>query len=136
VAIRTHGRRGRPGVPALREALADWLADGKALDSELERLMNRLVRRYRLPAVEFHPIICGYEVDFKIVGMPIVLECDSWEWHDKRRTKFENNRRQDIELTAAGFITVRFTWTMINRQPQWVAAMIRNAVRTWSALAE
>lgn len=134
-AIRTHGRRGRPGVPALRAALADWLADGKALDSELERRMRRLVKRYRLPAVEFHPVICGHEVDFRVVGTPIVLECDGWEWHDKRREKFERSRRQDLELTAAGFITVRFTWTMLRRQPQWVAAMIRRAVARWGGRA-
>ena len=56
-AIRMHGRRGRPGVPALREALEDWMVDGKFLDSELERRMKRLVKRHKLPSIEFHPTI-------------------------------------------------------------------------------
>ncbi len=67
-AIRVHGRRGRPGVPALRAALADWVVDGQLLDSELERRMKRLVKHYRLPAVEYHPVIRGYEVDFRVTG--------------------------------------------------------------------
>ena len=42
-AIRVHSRRpGGHGVKAFRAALADWLADGKLLDSELERRMTRL----------------------------------------------------------------------------------------------
>ncbi len=47
---RRTARRGRHGVRALREALDDWLFDGAALDSELERKMKRLAKRYRLPA--------------------------------------------------------------------------------------
>ena len=48
-AIRMHGRRGRPGVPALRDALADWMVDGKFLDSELERRMKRLGQALQAP---------------------------------------------------------------------------------------
>ena len=47
-------RRGRHGVRALREALDDWLFDGAALDSELERRMKRLAKRYQLPPMLFH----------------------------------------------------------------------------------
>jgi very-short-patch-repair endonuclease len=131
-AVRVHSRCGRAGVPALRDALADWLADGKLLDSELERLMRRVAKRFRLPPMEFHAIVHGYEVDFLVVGTPIVLECDGWEFHDKRRDRFEGDRRKDAELTAAGFIVVRFTWSTLTRQPQWVASMVTNAVRRWA----
>jgi very-short-patch-repair endonuclease len=131
-AIAVHARRGRPGVPALREALADWTADGKLLASDLERLLKRLIKRYKLPAVEFHKPILDYEVDAWIIGTPVVLECDGWEFHDKRRRKFEDDRRRRAELTVAGYIVVHFTWTMLKRQPQWVAAMIRGAIARWS----
>ncbi|MGH9135541.1 MAG: endonuclease domain-containing protein, partial [Acidimicrobiales bacterium] len=131
-AIRVHSRRGRPGVPAFREALDDWMIDGKFLDSELERRMKRLVKRYRLPPIEYHAVMCGYEVDFRVIGTPVVLECDGWEHHDKRRTNFERDRHRRAELTAAGCIVVNFTWAMLTRQPQWVASMIRGAVERWS----
>lgn len=132
-AIRTHGRRGRPGVPALRDALEDWMIDGKFLDSELERRMKRLVKHCKLPSIEFHPIICGYEVDFRVVGTAILLECDGWEFHDKQRDRFERDRRRRNELTAAGWIVVNFTWAMLTRQPQWVATIISQALTKWSA---
>ena len=48
-------RRGRPGVPALRAALEEWVIDGKALDSELERRMRSLSKQHQAAAGgEFH----------------------------------------------------------------------------------
>ena len=131
-ALEAHSRHGRHGVRALRDALDDWLFDGVALDSELERKMKRLAKRYRLPPMMFHAVIAGYEVDFLIIGTPIVLECDGWEFHDKRRHKFESDRIRGTELTAAGYVVVHFTWTMLTRQPQWVATKVIEAVRRWS----
>jgi very-short-patch-repair endonuclease len=131
-ALESHARRGRPGMRALRGALDDWLFDGTALDSELERRMKRLAKRFRLPPMVFHAVIDGYEVDFLIEGTPIVLECDSWEFHDKRRHKFERDRRRRVDLTAAGWVVVPFTWRMLTRHPQWVATRVVEAVRRWA----
>lgn len=131
-AVRVHGRRGRPGVPALRAALDSWVIDGRILDSKLEVLMTRLIKRYRLPAMQFHAVILGYEVDFWIIDTPIVLECDSWEFHDKRRDRYERDRHRDLKFTAAGYITVRFTYSKLTSHPQWVATMIRAAVDRWA----
>ena len=104
VALRTavdvHARRGRHGVPAFRDALDDWVLDGKPVDSVLEPAMRRLVAEYDLPPVEFHPIIRGYEVDFWIIDSPIVLECDGWETHGRNQVQFERDRVRDGELTA------------------------------------
>ena len=38
--------------------------------------MRRPCGKHHLPAVEFHPIVEGYEVDFRVVGTPVLLECD------------------------------------------------------------
>lgn len=132
-AICVHGRRGRPGTPAVRAALDDWVVDGDALDSELERRMIALIRRHDLPPVTFHARLCGYEVDFLVTGTRVVLECDGWEYHDKQRSRFERDRRRDAELAAAGYVVVRFTYVMLMRDPRWVAAMIRQAVRQFTA---
>ena len=69
--------------PAFRRALDEWVIDGKAVNSKLESAMRRLFQRYGLPPYEFHAIAGPYEVDFRIVGTPIVLECDGWEFHAK-----------------------------------------------------
>ena len=76
-----HSEHGRAGIVALRHAVADWSIDRKPTDSTLETAMHRLIAQYGLPPVEFHPVICGYEVDFRVCGAPIILECDGWTYH-------------------------------------------------------
>jgi very-short-patch-repair endonuclease len=129
-ALCSHSRQGRHGIVAFRTAFIDWTIDGRVRDSELEKRMTELVRRFRLPPVEFHPILVGYEVDFRVVGTPIVLECDGFEVHGRREC-FESDRRRDAELAAAGYIVVRFTWRALSKRPQWVATIIRTAVERW-----
>ena len=136
VALRTavdvHSRRGRHGVPAFRAALDDWVIDGKPADSVLEPAMRALVTAHRLPPVEFHRIIHGYEVDFWVIDSPIVLECDGWDSHGRNRVQFEKDRLRDQELTAFGFITVRFTYRQITRRPAAQADRIRAVIQRWA----
>jgi very-short-patch-repair endonuclease len=136
VALRTavdvHTRRGRHGVPAFRAALDEWVIDGKPADSVLEPAMRDLVAAHRLPPVEFHRIIHGYEVDFWVIDSPIVLECDGWDSHGRNRVQFEKDRRRDQELTAHGYITVRFTYRQVTRQPAAQADRIRSVIMRWA----
>lgn len=131
-AVHVHARRGRHGVPALRDALADWIVDGKPTDSKLETAMNRIVAKFHLPPAEFHPRIAGFEVDFWIVGTSIVLECDGWESHGKTRAQFERDRERDSILMAAGYITIRFTYWQIIKRPEVVAQRVRSALERFS----
>jgi very-short-patch-repair endonuclease len=131
-AIRRHGRRGRPGVPALREALADWVLDGKPVDSILEPAMRRLLADHELPPAEFHPIIGGYEVDFRIIASPIVLECDGWATHGLKKEQFERDRTRDADLGALGFVVLRFTYRAIVKRPRKEAERIRRNVQRWA----
>ncbi len=131
-AIRRHGRRGRPGVPALRDALDDWVLDGKPVDSVLEPAMRRLLDSHRLPPAEFHPVIGGYEVDFRIIDSPLILECDGWTTHGRERTQFERDRTRDTELAALGFVVLRFTYRAIIKRPAKEADRIRRVVRRWA----
>lgn len=131
-AIERHTRRGRHGVPAFRDALDDWVIDGKPVDSVLEQAMHRLLARYGLPPAEFHARIGGYEVDFWITGTPIVLECDGWEYHGRQRPQFESDRDRDAHLTGLGYITVRFTYRTMTRTPAKVARRILGALQRWA----
>ena len=94
--------------------------------------MQRLITRYRLPTVEFHPIICGYEVDVRVIGTPVILECDGWAYHGLKRTAFERDRERDADLIAAGWIVVRFTYRAITARPKATADRIAAAVARWS----
>jgi very-short-patch-repair endonuclease len=131
-AVGRHARRGRAGVPALRDALDEWVIDGKPVDSVLEPAMAKLVKNNKLPPVEFHPIVGGYEVDFRVIGTDIILECDGWETHGLNKRQFERDRTRDVELTALGNIVVRFTYRGITRRAAAEARRFRNVVHRWA----
>jgi very-short-patch-repair endonuclease len=135
MTILEHSEHGRAGVGPLRLALEAWTIDGKPADSVLELAMHRLIARYRLPPVEFHPKIAGFEVDFRVAGTAVVLECDGWTYHGADRRGFERDRERDATLIAAGWIPVRFTYRAITRHPLTVATRIRTALDRWSDLA-
>jgi very-short-patch-repair endonuclease len=131
-AVGRHARQGRAGVPALRNALDEWVIDGKPVDSVLEPAMRKLVKTHKLPPVEFHPIVGGYEVDFRIVGTDILLECDGWESHGLNKHQFEKDKTRDAELIALGNIVVRFTYRGITRRAAREAERIRRVVVRWA----
>ena len=128
-----HARRGRAGIVPVREAIADWSIDHKPADSILEVVMARLVERYGLPPVEFHPVIEGHEVDFRVTGTRVLLECDGWAYHGLRREHFERDRDRDADLSAAGWIVLRFTYRAITARPKATADRIRAAIDRWGS---
>jgi len=129
-----HSARGRPGTPALRAAIDEWSIDARPADSLLEVAMVRLTARFGLPPLEFHPVIEGREVDFRVIGTPILLECDGWTFHGLNRTAFEHDRESDASLTAAGWIVIRFTYRAVARSPRTTADRIRLNLARWSDL--
>jgi very-short-patch-repair endonuclease len=131
-AVRRHGRRGRPGVPALRDALQEWDLDGKPADSVLEPAMRRLLVRAHLPPAQFHAVLGGYEVDFLVTGSPLVLECDGWTTHGLDRVQFQRDRSRDADLAALGFVVLRFTYRDITKHGARTAQRIRRNLERWA----
>jgi very-short-patch-repair endonuclease len=127
-----HSEHGRHGIVALRDAVQTWSLDGKPADSTLEIAMGRIVRRFRLPPVAFHPIVNGFEVDFRIKGTNILLECDGWTTHGLDRSTFRKDRKRDRSNTIAGYITIRFTYEELVHTPAATVADIRRTLRTWA----
>ncbi len=131
-AAAEHARQGRGGIVAVRDAIADWSIDDKPADSILEVVMRRLIERFDLPPVEFHPVIEGYEVDFRVIDTPVILECDGWAYHGLDRATFERDRGRDADLTGAGWIIVRFTYRAITTRPKATADRILAALDRWT----
>jgi very-short-patch-repair endonuclease len=132
LAVAEHARPGRTGVVALRQAIEDWSIDDKPADSVLETAFARLADRYGLPDVEFHPVIDGIEVDFRVRGTPVLVECDGWAYHGRERRHFERDRERDAQLISAGWVVLRFTYRTIITRPHATAERIRRAVAQWS----
>lgn len=136
VAIRgglfRHARRGRRGIGPLRAALESWLDEELPPDSELEVAMATMIATHRLPAVQFHAIVAGFEVDFLVVGSYIVVECDGWESHGLNRDQFEFDRMRNAEILAAGFVIQHITWRQLKNAPDQVAERVRRIIRQWA----
>ena len=126
--LERHGRRGRHGVGALRQAMTTWAIGDRPPDSLLELRMASILREHRLPPAEFQCHVLGYEVDFAIRQHRLILECDGWDAHGRDRRQFERDREKDAVLAAAGWLVLRFTWLRITRQPRWVASTIRAVI--------
>ena len=105
--VRANGHRGRT---PLAQATA---AEPRFTRSELEAWFLNLVRDDDLPEplVNFaltapdHPRI---EVDFYWPTHRLIVELDGWETH-RTRAAFEQDRRRDAALQAAGCSVLRFT---------------------------
>jgi very-short-patch-repair endonuclease len=131
-AVAEHARPGRAGVVAARTAIDDWSIDDKPADSVLEAVLAHLVGRFGLPPVEFHPVIEGHEIDFRVIDTPVLLECDGWAHHGLDRGAFERDRDRDADLVAAGWIVVRFTYRAVTTRPKATADRVRAAVARWA----
>jgi len=115
--------RGRPGARLLRAALP--CGEGPALTrSTAEERFLDLVRSGRLPRPRTNVVVRGHEVDFLWPVEKLVVEVDGFAFHSSRRS-FENDRRRDAELAAAGMRVVRVTWRQIVREPD--ATLVRVA---------
>jgi very-short-patch-repair endonuclease len=111
---------GRPGAAALRRALYD---EPTLTRSEAERRLLRLIRDARLPRPETNARVAGYEVDLLWRDRRLIVEVDGFAFHGSRRA-FERDRARDVDLQAAGYRVVRFTWRQITQQPHAVVARL------------
>ncbi len=127
-----HAKQGRRGTTALRTALANWLDEELPPDSDLEAAMASLISTYRLPAVQFHAIVIGFEVDFLVLGTSIIIECDGWGSHGLDRNQFEFDRFRNGELLAAGYTILPITWRQLKKAPDQIAERLRSVVVRWA----
>jgi very-short-patch-repair endonuclease len=118
-----HTAPGRAGAAALRRACERWPPRIERPDSVLEVEVARALVGAGLG--EHHPVICGFEVDFAY-RQGLVLETDGWEHHGTRQA-FEEDRRRDATLVAAGWRVIRVTWRQFHADPDRVIDQVRRA---------
>jgi hypothetical protein len=113
----------RKGV-ALVNSMLDSEHEPALTRSKAERLMRRICDQAQLPRPIAGARPCGFPVDFFWPAARLVVEVDGLKYHGHRRA-FENDRRRDQILVAAGFRVVRVTWRQLTHQP--VATIVRVA---------
>jgi very-short-patch-repair endonuclease len=104
------------------------LSAGAALTrSEAERLFLALVRKAALQHPEVNANVEGIEVDFVWRNRRLVVEIDGFAYHSDRES-FENDRRRDAILAAAGYRVIRFTWRQLTASPEVVLIRLSEAL--------
>lgn len=119
-------RKGRRGLAALRKAQGDQ-RDGFTR-SPLEDLFVALCREHGLPAPIRNARLLGFEVDALWPDRRLVIELDGFAYH-RHRAAFERDRARDAALQAAGYRVVRITHRRLEREPEAVAAQLRELLR-------
>jgi very-short-patch-repair endonuclease len=113
---------GEPGVARLR-AIIDR-ATFRYTRSELERAFLPLAERAGLPSPRTSIHLNGYEVDFYLPELGLVVEADSLTYH-RTAAQQKKDHERDQAHTAAGLTTLRFTHGQIKYEPEHVVRTLR-----------
>jgi very-short-patch-repair endonuclease len=120
--------RAREHAAILRLVLDDDDPYPEFTRSEGERRLKRLCRAAHLPAPRMNARVAGYEVDAYWPAQRLIVEIDGWRYH-RTRKRFEDDRRKDAALQAAGYRVVRITYNRLRDEPYAVSAQLGALLR-------
>ena len=113
-------RRGAPGSARLRAALDAHRPELARARSELERRLIELCEAHRLPLPELNVYRHGWLLDAVWEDRRLVVELDGYEGH-RTKGQLEADHQRDLELRAAGYVVLRYTWRQLTETPDAVA---------------
>jgi very-short-patch-repair endonuclease len=116
--------RGRPGAVKLRAALETHRPQLARTRSKLEEKFVLLCERHSLAQPAMNVKVAGRRVDAVWLKQQVVVELDSRLAHSTARA-IENDHRRDLDLRAAGFTVLRYTWRQLVDEPERVVADLR-----------
>jgi hypothetical protein len=116
-----------PGAARIRARLAEDRELLLNTRSVAERIAYPLILDAGLPRPGLNELVEGQRVDMYWPRQKLIVEVDSFQFH-KSRQAFENDRRRDQILTAAGHTVIRITWHQLTREPYRVIATIAQAL--------
>ncbi|HWN83430.1 MAG TPA: type IV toxin-antitoxin system AbiEi family antitoxin domain-containing protein, partial [Candidatus Udaeobacter sp.] len=119
VCARGYGRRGLKPLRGLLET-----ARPPATRSPLEDQVRDLCREHELPIPKTNVVVLGKEVDVFWPDHRLMVEADSFAFHG-HRAAFERDRARDAAMQVAGFRVIRLTHRRIEKEPEKVAAELR-----------
>lgn len=92
--------------------------------SSFEDAFLEFCARHGLPRPLVNVNVAGYMVDALFETHKLIVELDGWEFH-KDRGAFERDRLRDADTLAAGYRTVRITWTRMHDREAAEAQRLR-----------
>ena len=119
--------RGRRGIAILKSHLIERTPGRGPDDSELEFLLDGIIRDFNLPEPNRQHGISlpnrEIRVDYCYSDGKLIIEADSYAYHGDRPA-FDSDRERDAELQALGWRVLRFTWAQLRWRREWVAEII------------
>jgi very-short-patch-repair endonuclease len=95
--------------------------------SELEEDFLALFLRHRFPHPETNVRLGRHEVDFLWRENRLVVEADSFAYHQGSVT-FHSDHARDLDLRQRGFTVLRFDEQQLEEEPERIAAVVREAL--------
>ena len=121
VAERAHGRL---ALKVFLPLIAEDHGEAARAKSDLEARFLDFIRRVGLPAPQVNGIVGGYEVDVHWPDTKLIVELDSWAFHQSKRS-FHGDRDKWLDLRAQGFDVLTVTDPMLRRNPTRIVDAIR-----------
>lgn len=109
-----------PGHAPLTRAITAYLPTR----SDWEYGFPEFCRDNRLPIPLINPTVNGYEVDAYFPDHGLIVELDSWAYHQDR-DNCDTDRDRDAHQLAHGLPTVRITWERMTETRAQEAARLR-----------
>jgi len=120
--------RGKPGSAALRVAMECHNPRLARTKSKLEDLLIAVCERYAVTLPDgVNVVVVGWLVDAVWYGRRVVVELDGYAAHSTP-ARLERDHRRDLDLRAAGFVVLRYTWHQLMHEPERVVADLRRAL--------
>jgi putative AbiEi antitoxin of type IV toxin-antitoxin system/uncharacterized protein DUF559 len=96
-----------------------WLAPlvREPTNSPLEDDFLEFAKRYGLPAPLTNTNLLGYEIDVLYPRERVIVEVDGRGFHSDRDS-FERDRKRDVVMLAADYVTVRITDERMKLEPE------------------
>lgn len=113
--------QGRAGTATLRIALERHEPRLARTRSWLETVFVPLCESAGIPLPEINATVAGWTVDALWREQKVVVELDGYDNHSSRG-QIERDRQKELELRAAGFLVIRYTYDQVVHRPSAVAA--------------
>ena len=116
--------QGCHGTARLRAALQRHEPRIAMTRSELERRFLALCERAGLPLPEVNAVVEGWTVDALWRAERVVVELDGRDNHSSPG-QLERDRRKDLQLRAAAYVVLRYTWAQVALEAPAVTSDVR-----------
>ena len=123
-AERTQGRK---GGGTFRRAVKRRIPGVSAAASLLEAIVLGLCNANQIPVPVTNEMLNGFRPDFRWPDQHVIVEADGYEYH-RGQEMFENDLLRADLLREDGWDVLRFSWRMLDENPDRVARRIRKAL--------